>query len=299
MTDRKKTLLRRETAKITIQEEIKDFIVPPTGEELVLLENSILTEGCREPLIVWEKNNSLILVDGHNRYKICKKHSIPFKILKIQFENIEDAKLWMLDNQMGRRNLTIDQLSYYRGLKYLTLKKGRGGYEKVLKKGDNESSTSDQLADIFNVSSSTVKRDGKFAEGINIIGRSNPKLRNEILIGGTKVKKADVQVLVDAKNPGKLTIRNEADLYNKAKQIRDELLDEVESKVKALSEKRLIEANKVLDANEPLFKSKDDRIRKIKGMIISAINSAILKKDKNAIKELKLLIDRLSSEIFD
>src|SRR5688572_1298322 len=206
---------------LTILKELRDFIVPLSDEELFHLEASILAEGCREPLIVWKKNKTiLILVDGHNRYKICEKHGLPFKVRKVEFKNLEDAKVWMVDNQMGRRNLTPDQLSYYRGIKYLSLKKRKGGYENVTSKGQKELSTSELLANHFHTSESTIKRDAKFAEGLNIISISNPLLKKKILTGEAKVKKADIQVLTSGKNAEKLIIKNEADLYNKAKRIR-------------------------------------------------------------------------------
>ena len=66
------------------------------------LEKNIIADGCREPLVVF--NNTL--VDGHNRYEICTKHDLPFSILDKEFADSGAAKLWMIDNQNGRRNLT-------------------------------------------------------------------------------------------------------------------------------------------------------------------------------------------------
>jgi hypothetical protein len=43
---------------------------------------------------------------------------------------------------------------------------------------------------------------------------------------------------------------------------------------------------------------KNDKLRKIKGMILSAINRAINEKDIKAIKELKKLVERLEGELF-
>jgi hypothetical protein len=241
----------------------------------------------------------LVLVDGHNRYKICKKNNIPYKVKKIDFKDIEEVKIWMVENQMGRRNLTPDQLSYYRGLKYLSLKKKKGGYDNVLSKGQNDFSTSEFLATQFNVSESTVKRDAKFAEGLNMIGLSNPNLKLNILTGKATVKKADVQVLTSARDPKKMNIKNEADLYNKAKAIKEEVLQEVEAKVKKIEKQKSEKVQEVLKSMEPVFLSREDRLKKIKGKIISAINRAITERDSVAIKELKKLIDKLAGELSD
>ena len=283
---------------VTILKELREHIIPLGEEELFLLEKSIVKEGCREPLIVWEKTeDQLVLVDGHNRFKICQKNNIPFKVKKIKFSRLEEAKLWMIDNQMGRRNLTPDQMSYYRGLKYLALKKKKGGYDNVKSKGQIETSTSEAVAKLFHVSESTIKRDAKFAEGLNIVGRTNPKLKTKILTAEAKVKKGDVQALSDAKNPDRITIKNEADLFNKAKAIKEEVLTEVEVGLKNLEQKKIADLREELSF-EPAFLDKNDKLRRIKGMILSAINRAINEKDIKAIKELKKLVERLEGELF-
>lgn len=278
--------------KISIIKELKNFIIPLSKDEFDQLEKNILKEGCRDPLTVWAHNSVLILVDGHNRYKICQKHQIDFRITKISFETIEEVKAWMVDNQVGRRNLTPDQLSYYRGLKYLSLKNKKGGYANVKSKGQNELLTSRTLAEQFNVSESTVKRDAKFAEGLNIIGRSNPQLKIDILTGNVKTNKTDIQTLAGSRYAEKIIIKGGKDLEVKAKKIRDELLEDYERNLNKLR------ALPVVAEDEPIFLSKDDRIRKLKGKIISAINRAIRDRDEEAISELKKLVDKLSNEIF-
>jgi hypothetical protein len=48
------------------------------------------------------------VIDGHNRYAICKKHGLPFETKEAQgLETELDVKLWMIKNQFGRRNLSI------------------------------------------------------------------------------------------------------------------------------------------------------------------------------------------------
>ena len=163
-----------DTSNIVVLQELESFIVPLSSEEFSQLESNILEEGCRDPLIVWKKGKQNILIDGHNRYRICTKHNIPFSAKEINLADMEEVRLWMLNNQLGRRNLTPDQLSYYRGLKYETLKNQRGGYENVQSKGQKGISTSERLANDFKVSESTIKRDAKYTQGLDIIGKSNP-----------------------------------------------------------------------------------------------------------------------------
>ena len=77
-------------------------VMPPLQKlELELLTNSLLTEGCRDPLIVWDG----VIIDGHNRYRICQEAQIPFTYVEMEFENEAAAKLWVTRNQLARRNL--------------------------------------------------------------------------------------------------------------------------------------------------------------------------------------------------
>lgn len=84
-----------------IDAEFATLIPPLTPEEFYGLEQSILAEGCRDAIILWDN----IIIDGHNRYKICKEHNIPFRTQTKDFESREDVILWMFRNQLSRRNL--------------------------------------------------------------------------------------------------------------------------------------------------------------------------------------------------
>ena len=90
---------------MTIDPEFKSLIPPLSREEYHDLEESILKDGIRDSLIVWDCNGEWILIDGHNRYEIAQKHNLPYNQRRMEFESREDAKLWMLRNQLGRRNL--------------------------------------------------------------------------------------------------------------------------------------------------------------------------------------------------
>ena len=280
--------------KLEIIPELEEFIVPLQKEEYLQLEKNIQEEGCWEPLTVWKRENKNILIDGHNRYKICNKTGISFKINEINFQNIEEAKIWILNNQLGRRNLNPDQLSYYRGLKYESLKKEKGGYKAVLSKGQNEMLTSEKLSKEFRVSESTIKRDSKYARGIEFIGRLNPVLRKKILNGDVGIKKSSINLLGNPDNQKKIRkIVNAADLEQKVDRIRENFLKESEEKVRAGEAERLEAAREVLADKEPVFPDKGDRINRIKGMILSNLNRAIKNGDIDSLGEIRKLIDRL------
>ena len=87
---------------MTIDKEFETLIPPLSPDEYRLLEESILSEGCRDALITWNG----ILIDGHNRYRICEKHGLPYCTAEIELEDRNAVKVWMMKNQLARRNLT-------------------------------------------------------------------------------------------------------------------------------------------------------------------------------------------------
>lgn len=88
---------------IVVNEELKAYIDPLTPEEYQALERSLLAEGCRDALVLWGE----LLVDGHNRYAICRQHGLPFQTVQSKrFKDIEDVHLWMIDQHLGRRSVS-------------------------------------------------------------------------------------------------------------------------------------------------------------------------------------------------
>lgn len=95
---------------LIIDPELESLLPTPSAQELAVLRESILREGCREPLTVWKTDDDQrIIVDGHNRYRICAELKREPAFQNKKFASKEEVKLWMLEHQLGRRNLTDDQ----------------------------------------------------------------------------------------------------------------------------------------------------------------------------------------------
>ncbi|MCL1861951.1 MAG: hypothetical protein FWF78_00105 [Defluviitaleaceae bacterium] len=82
--------------------DFRDVIPPLSQEEYLQLEQNILTYGCRDAIVKWKG----VIIDGHNRHKICTEHNIPYATENKNFASKRDAVLWILQNQLGRRNLS-------------------------------------------------------------------------------------------------------------------------------------------------------------------------------------------------
>lgn len=111
---------------------------------------------------------------------------------------------WIIDNQLGRRNLTEKQKDFLRGKRYLSEKKavtnpeGAGGKSGKIADGQNgQQQTSERLAEQYGVSEHTIRRDAKFAEAVDSIAETvGPEARQVLL--GSKASKKDIIELAEA-----------------------------------------------------------------------------------------------------
>ena len=184
--------------EIVLDEEFQ-FLLPMLDEETFrLLEENVLEHGCREPLVLWNG----ILIDGYNRYKICSRHNIPFNIVEKEFASREEVIIWIISNQISRRNLTPIQLSYFRGLHYKADKKQHGSSDRFLENdpsAQNEplqsGSTASRLAQAYRVSRETIKRNAKLAETLIAIGEVSPDVKRKILAGEVQIGKNRLEAM--------------------------------------------------------------------------------------------------------
>ena len=198
------TLLNDEGIKknIVILPILKDLIRPLDNDEIGQLKANILANGCQDSLKVWQTTQKVInpdsatneeqfvLIDGHNRYKICTENNVSFAVSILKFQSLDDVISWMIDLQLGRRNMSPNEIAYYRGLKY--------NQEKKIEKTDNFSSTgtslktSQKLAEQYGINEKTIRRDAEFAKGVESL---SPELKRDFLNGNVKVSKRDIEEL--------------------------------------------------------------------------------------------------------
>ena len=179
---------------LTVDPEFRDLIPPLNEEELKLLEESLVADGCESPLIVWNG----VIIDGHNRYAICRKHEIPFAIQEKNFSSRDDAMLWMLRNQLGRRNLN----NYQRVelvLKFEPLVKNAAEQRMMagkaanpvptLAQGQTKGRTRDHLSEAAGVSH------GTFAKAKKLVQSADEETKRELRAGKVTVNRAYTELL--------------------------------------------------------------------------------------------------------
>ena len=145
--------------KLKINETFSNLMPPLQDMELELLTRSILEDGCREPLVAWNG----ILIDGHNRYRICQEHIIPFSVKEMQFSSKGEAITWCIRNQIGRRNLTAFQkcelaLAFEDELKAEAKKRMRMGVKLSGEQAAMKGRTRSFLAGLAGVSTANVDK---------------------------------------------------------------------------------------------------------------------------------------------
>lgn len=201
--------------ELEIKPEFRDLIPPLQIDELKTLEESILNDGCNEPVVTWNG----VIIDGHNRYSICHKHNIPFKVRKMHFDITEEAISWICNNQLGRRSISPETRKYLIGKRYAaekiigaTNKDGHNQYTPEEKKVKNEVGskvwnqpnrykTATKLGNEYNISHGTVCKYGAYSQEVDKINKINSTVADNILCG--KLKLSHPQLCTVAKSSEK------------------------------------------------------------------------------------------------
>lgn len=186
--------------EINIDAEFRSLIPKISEDELIRLEKSLIEEGCRDPLVLWDG----ILLDGHNRYEICICKEIPFKTIGKTFDNRDQAKIWIIANQLARRNITPEQRKYLIGMQYKMEKKGQGKHGPERDQNEPFEKTAEKIAAQHHVGQATVKRAEKFAEAVEKLPTEE---RREVLSG--KSGKTNKQIIesVQSERPKKSKVK--------------------------------------------------------------------------------------------
>lgn len=192
-----------------IDPELNEVLPQLSDADYKALEQSLITDGFKgAPIMVWGD----IIVDGHNRYEICNKHNIPYEVKEIEFANREEAIIWMVRQQLGRRSLTpLQRIQIVEKYRPFYKKKAKENQSKAGKNygigsqklsensttaiAESENSTTPltkeekidvraELAKDADVSTNT------YSKGMKILESGNEELINETISGQKSINKA-------------------------------------------------------------------------------------------------------------
>ncbi|MBE6980697.1 MAG: hypothetical protein E7437_00040 [Ruminococcaceae bacterium] len=193
--------------KLKVLPEFKNLIRPLKKKEYLQLEANILSDGCRDPIVVWKR----YIIDGHNRYEICTRHNIPFEVIEMEFECKEAVLAWICANQLGRRNITEETRKFLIGMQYETekiavTKRNAAGLNQYnlpesessfLYDDDDEQEsprsipsghfTAQKIAEENHISQGTVQKYAMYTRALEEIGKVCPTIVPKILAGMYKI----------------------------------------------------------------------------------------------------------------
>lgn len=91
--------------ELKIDQEFKELLPPLSLDEKAQLEKSLKEKGyLGAPIYTWHG----FIIDGHNRYELCRKNDIEYSYEEIVLGDNSakiDVMEWMINTQLGRRNL--------------------------------------------------------------------------------------------------------------------------------------------------------------------------------------------------
>jgi len=197
--------------------EFERFFPPLDKNEAYFLEKSIRAEGCRDAIIIW---NGVIL-DGYNRYRICRKYDLPFQVRNMNFSSRDEAISWICDNQLGRRNLTEEVKRYLVGKRYEAEKRigarnasGNNQYttanedspqiEGRAKEPYSKHGVSVAIGKQYRLSHATVERYGRYAQAVDKLAEVDPSIVPHILGGRVQIGQENI---IDLSNLNERQIR--------------------------------------------------------------------------------------------
>jgi glutaredoxin len=145
---------------------------------------------CGAGLAPWDSED--VLLDGHNRYKICNQHGIKYELIEYEFDSHEEAADWIDANQLGRRNLSPEQMSLLRGRRYNRTKAQGTRSDLTSPQNEEKLTTAEKLADQYGVSRATIERDGAFATAVDELREIQPDIEQRIARGSDAPTKTAV-----------------------------------------------------------------------------------------------------------
>jgi DNA modification methylase len=210
---------------IQINDEFKKLIPALTAEEFKQLEQNCLDEGIREKIITWNG----FIIDGHNRFEIATRWNLEYQTESKGFKDENEVKLWMIDNQNGRRNLTEGwKFKLQQIKKEIHLLKGKeekskaGGDRKSvlstidksdIKSNDERHNTQKEIAKALNWST------GKVAMADIVFKKATPELEEKVLNNEVTINQAYQDIKKEEKQQIKTDERERLAEIGKTKKI--------------------------------------------------------------------------------
>jgi len=175
--------------------ELKSYL--PFSNEKVFnnLKSNIRKNGVNDSIVYYEtEQGDKLVIEGHTRIRASieiGKKEIPSKKTTEKFKSLDEIKLWMVKNQLSRRNLsTVEKvmLAYNSKETIEKIAKKNLSIAGSLKKVDKSVDTNGEIAKIAGVGRSTVSRYSK------VVNSGNQGLIDKLHKGNVSIASASNSV---------------------------------------------------------------------------------------------------------
>ena len=227
---------------LVIDKEFEELLPVLTPEEFDRLEKSVVKNGMLDPIKVWEDPDTgkYIIIDGHNRYKILKKHNIGFKYwedYKIMYADElptrDDVKRWMLEQQLGRRNLSEAE-------KYEIVQKFKSVFEQKAKKnqslGGKGSTNLPKVDTRKEMAKATGVSEGTYRKMDIVMKSSNEDLKQRLREKKVSVDAAYKEVKSTDQKP--ITVKQQIDRLDKRINDIDKIIESLQAEKEEIIQRR-------------------------------------------------------------
>lgn len=203
---------------LIIDKEFEELLPVLTPEEFNRLEKSVVKNGMLDPIKVWEEpcTGKYIIIDGHNRYKILKKNNLVcpnwniYTITETTLKTRDDVKRWMLEQQLGRRNLSEAE-------KYEIVQKFKSVFEQKAKKnqslGGKGSTNLPKVDTRKEMAKATGVSEGTYRKMDIVMKSDNEDLKQKLREKKVSVDAAYKEVKSTAQKP--ITVKQQIDKLDK------------------------------------------------------------------------------------
>ena len=181
---------------LKIDPEFKSLMHPLSEKEFLSLRESLLDGKAAYPIAAWND----YLVDGYERYMICRQENLPYHVHRIGFSNREHVITWICREQLKKENLPIERFRYLIGKRYET--------ERIVRKVSNSEANSQiihnklqntnsyqtalKLGKEYSLSHNTVYKYGVYSRMVDIIMEKDGDLAQKILSGKLRISHENI-----------------------------------------------------------------------------------------------------------
>ncbi len=177
--------------KLIIDTEFRLLVQPISPEALLSLQEDILLNGKKLPVLVWEGN----IIDGYEIYELCQKHNIPVTVSSKKFSVRSQAISWICRRQLTRQDLIVETRRYLLGKyfeseKKLFLQSSATNPDKEHPSSQYEIAS--RIGNEFNMSTSSIYKYGIYARAVDDIISKEPAVAEKILSAKIKISQDNI-----------------------------------------------------------------------------------------------------------